>query len=177
MLTMASADASRRSDTFSGFLEHSRTRRRLSKKASGYLETAVLDRLFRFRAAESGERVLALTSLDETLGDRMEIAVYPRRMVYVGVLILGAAHNRLARVLDYLLKAAREVSFFASGAATCFCMAGYFRVIAHPQSTFGQMVMSIIVGILFGTAFATALDYGLRKPFYEFNRKRRYSLQ
>ena len=107
----------------------------------------------------------------------MEFEIFPRDLWFIPITVLGLLGLVALAFLDYLLKNAREFSFFSPGAAAVLGFALYFRLSASPESHFGTLAMTIIVGALFGMAFAVALEYALRKPFYELNRRWRISLQ
>lgn len=176
VVTLNSATSSERSQTFSGLLESSRLKRRVAKRGRAFVEYEATQKIFAFRVKESGPQVIELKNLDPALDNRLLVEVLPGRSGHWPIAILGFFITVALSFIDYLIREAREYSFFGPACAATFSYVVYFRALAMPDSRLETLVMTAFVGALIGVACGMLIEFILRKPFYNLNRKWRYDL-
>ncbi len=176
VVTMTGSGGSVKSKNFSGILESGDVRRKMSKKARGILHVEQMSSIYKFGLKDSIDYQLRLTTLEDNLEDNLKIEIYPRSYLAYAYMILGVLCLAALSFVDFLMKEAREFSLFSYCFAVSVGFAFYFYMMATPNASLEVMVMSLVVGAAFGLAVAVGAEYGLSKPFREYNRKKKISL-
>lgn len=163
-------------ESYKGKFEQERKRRRLSKRARGYLDVVHTTQLFDLRVDRAGEYNLQLALVGGDLESNVEFAVYRDLRFPVVISVLGAIIAFFFGLIDTLVKPLRVDSYFAPAIGIAFGFTAYFASTTIPGGTFSGMGVSLMVGAVMGGGSAYGLYLISGKVYEKIIRKYMWSL-
>ncbi len=176
VLALTAAGSGGRTETLSGHFQASAKRQRVSKKGSNIVASDNTRKMFDVRVRESGPHAFELKNLDPELSNHLKVEVFPPSLWHIPIAILGLLATIALTFIDFLIREAREYSFFGVCASASFSFAMYYRLQAMPDTTITVLVMTALVGAIIGVAFGMLLEFALRRVFYRVNRGWRFDV-
>ncbi|MCB9475982.1 MAG: hypothetical protein H6684_00145 [Deltaproteobacteria bacterium] len=176
LLSLVDKSSKSPSQSFDG-LAHLRSQsQRVTKRGSSVVVTKHTSKMFTMPAKGDGPYRLTLTSLDENLQGPVAYSIYPKSYLYLPILLVGLALIVVVGFLDYLVRQAREPSFFALAVGASFGLGLYVHFSATPVLDSGDVGFTVAVGAFLGGAFGYAVQSALRRFYYNINKKKQIAL-
>lgn len=161
---------------YSGAFEQMHTRRKVSKKARGYVDVLKTSVLKPLNLPQPGEYQLHVLSLGSELDQQVEYAIYRDMQYPMLVALIGLLAAFVMGLIDHLIKPLRVESYFAVLTGMAFGFASYFNMDAGPISPFGTMAIDLLVGCVMGGGIAYVIYSVAGKAYSAIARRMKWSL-